>query len=68
MSSTSSIHPSFVRRHNSNALKAASSRCRSGDQSVLEMLAIWGFVVFSFAALVFACYVIWVKCASPSGF
>jgi len=48
-------------RHNSNALAATSSRCGSGLN--WEMLGIWVFLVFCFGALVFATYVIWVKCA-----
>jgi hypothetical protein len=27
-----------------------------------EVLAIWGFVIFTFAGLIFAFYVIWAKC------
>jgi hypothetical protein len=68
MSTASSIHVSCRFRHDSNALSATNSHCRSGDRLNWEMLAIWIFVVFSFAALVFAGYVIWVKCASPSPF
>ncbi len=54
MRPASSIHPSYRFGHNSNALSATNSHCRSGDPLNWEMLAIWVFVVFSFAALVFA--------------
>ena len=47
---------------------ATSSGSPSRDLLNWEMLAIWAFVAFSFAALVFAGYVIWAKCASPSPF
>ena len=52
----------------SDAVSATSSGSTSSDRLNWEMLAIWMFVVFSFAALVFAGYVIWAKCASPSPF
>lgn len=52
----------------SDAGSAASSGSASSDRLNWETLAIWVFVVFSFAALVFAGYVIWAKCASPSSF
>src|SRR5271157_1320053 len=62
MSSASSIHASCRFGHDSNALFATNSNCRNGDRLKWEMLAIWVFVVFNFAALVFAGYVIWAKC------
>ena len=40
---------------------------RSNHRS-LEMLAVWGYVVFSFAALLFCTYVICVKCHTSSPF
>ena len=46
-------------------LSASTRNCRSGDCLNWDMLALWVFVVFSFAALVFAGYVIWVKCDNP---
>ncbi len=59
-------------RYDSRLISDASSDTNSGstssDQLNWEMLAIWVFVVFNFAALVFAGYVIWAKCASPSPF
>ena len=66
MNTASSIHPSWRLRHNTNVLYAATAHSRSGDRLNWKMLAIWVFVVFCFAALVFATYVIWAKCASPS--
>jgi hypothetical protein len=41
---------------------ATSSNCKTGKRLNLEMLAIWGFVVLSFAALAFAGYVVWLRC------
>ena len=59
-------------RYNSGCISDAGSVTSPGstssDRLNWEMLAIWVFVVFSFAALVFAGYVIWAKCASPSPF
>lgn len=68
MSPASGLHASnrFEHDSNSNALSASTPNCRSGDRLNWEMLALWVFVAFSFAALVFAGYVIWAKCASPS--
>jgi len=54
--------------HISDAGSATNSGSTSSDLLNWEMFAIWVFVVFSFAALVFAGYVIWAKCASPSPF
>jgi hypothetical protein len=67
-SPASSIHPGCRFGHNSNAISATTPNCRSGDSLNWEMLAIWVFVAFSFAALAFAGYVIWVKFDSPSPF
>jgi len=52
----------------SDAASATSSGFRSSDRLNWEMLAIWVFVVLSFATLAFAGYVIWAKCASPLPF
>lgn len=49
----------------SDAGSGTSSGSTSSDRLNWEMLAMWIFVGFSFAALVFAGYVIWAKCASP---
>jgi hypothetical protein len=68
MSPAPSIHVSSRHEHDSNALSASTPNCRSGDGLNWEMLAVWVFVAFSFAAFVFAGYVIWAKCASPSPF
>ena len=45
----------------SNTGSATGSGPRSSDRLNWEMLAICAFVVFSFAALVFAGYLLWVK-------
>ncbi|MGH7972223.1 MAG: hypothetical protein ACREIC_26215 [Limisphaerales bacterium] len=68
MTPASGIHDGCRLRQPSNALCATSSKARAGGGLNWEMLAIGIFVVFSFAALVFAGYIIWVKCASPSPF
>lgn len=68
MTPASGIHAGCRLRHHSNALCATSSNSRTGGGLNWEMLAIWIFVMLSFAAFVFAGYVIWVKCASPSPF
>lgn len=52
----------------SNADRAMSSGSKDSDRLRWEMLALWIFVVFSFAALVFAVYAIWAKCDGPSPF
>jgi hypothetical protein len=58
-------------RYNSGLMSVAGSATSSGspssDRLNWEMLAIWVFVVFSFAALAFAGHVIWAKC-DPSPF
>jgi hypothetical protein len=58
-------------RYNSGLLLDADSASSSGSPSNdlnWEMVAIWMFLVFSFAAFVFTGYVIWAKCDSPSPF
>lgn len=59
-------------RHNSWVISDAGSATGSGsrisDRLNWEMLAIWAFLVFSFAALAFAVYVIWAKCDGPGPF
>jgi hypothetical protein len=52
----------------SDAGSATGSGSRGSDRLNWEMLAIWAFVVFFFAALVFAVYVIWAKCDGPGPF
>lgn len=49
-------------------LESAVEKAKDACERLEEMLAIWVFVVLSFAALVFAGYVIWAKCSSPSPF
>ena len=49
----------------SDAGSATGSGSRSSDRLNWEMFALWVFVAFSFAALAFAGYVIWAKCACP---
>ena len=49
--------PSF-----SNAGSTTNSDSKGSDQMEWETFAIWVFVAFSFAALVFAGYIIWAKC------
>jgi len=68
MSPPSSIYPNCRLSRNSNALSASSSSRRPGDPVNWELLAVWVCVVLCFAALAFAVYVIWLKCASPSPF
>lgn len=68
MCSTSSPHPDCPLRHNSNPLSASSSSPGTAAPFNWELLAVGVFVVFSFAALALAVYLIWVKCASPSPF
>ena len=65
LSPASGIHASSRFEHDANALSTSTRNCRSGDCLNWDMLALWVFVVFSFAALVFAGYVIWVKCDNP---
>ena len=65
MSLVSTTHPPCRLRRNSNALSASSSTHRTGDPN-WELLAVGVCGVLCFAALVFAGYVIWLKCASPS--
>ena len=50
----------------SNANCAIRSGLEGSDRLHWEMLALWIFVVFSFAALVLAGYLVWAKCADPS--
>ncbi len=64
----SGIRASGRLEHDSKPLAATSPNCRSGGGLNWEMLALWIFIVFSFAALVFAGYVIWAKCNGPSPF
>ena len=68
MISASGIHDGCRFNQYSNDLSAATASCRSGGRLYLEMLAIWVFVMFSFAALAIAGYVIWAKCGSPAPF
>lgn len=68
MSPASGIHPSCRFNPHSNAPSATNPSCRSGGGLDWEMLALCIFLVFSFAALVFAICLIWAKCESPSGF
>lgn len=65
MNSASSMPASCRFGHDPNALSATASNCRNDDCLNWELLTIWAFVVFSFAALIFAGYVIWAKCANP---
>jgi hypothetical protein len=65
MSPASGIHASCRFEYDSKALSVTTPSCKSGDGVNWEVLAIWAFVVFSFAALAFAGYLIWVKCDSP---
>jgi hypothetical protein len=66
MSPASSIHPNCRVRHKSNELYATASSRRTVDPLNWELLAVWVCVALSFAALVFAVYVIWAKCNGPS--
>ena len=52
----------------SNADRAMSSGSKGSDRLRWEMLALWMFVMFSFAALIFAVYAIWAKCDGPPTF
>ncbi len=52
----------------SNANCPIRSGLEGSDRLHWETLALWIFVVFSFAALIFAGYVIWAKCDGPSPF
>ena len=53
--------PSNVCRRVSGRPASAPSGTRPRREG-LELFAIWSYVVFSFAALFFALYVIWAKC------
>jgi len=44
---------------------ATSSGSAGSDRLNWERLAIWMFVLFSFAAFAFAGYLIWVRCGNP---
>ena len=67
MSLASTTHSPCRLKRNSIALSASSSMHRTGNRN-WELLAVWVCVVLCFAALAFAGYVIWAKCASPSPF
>ena len=62
MSPASGIQASCRFEHDLKALSATPPNCKSGGRLNWEMLALWIFAVFSFAALIFAGYVIWAKC------
>lgn len=65
MSAASELHASCRFEPGSKGVSDPALNCERGDGLYWEMLGIWAFVVFSFAALVFAGYLIWVKCDSP---
>jgi hypothetical protein len=48
--------------------KPATISLRKVPRASLEMFAIWSFVVFSFAALLFCSYIILAKCRGTSPF
>jgi len=65
MISASGIHACCRFNQYSNALSVANLSCRSSGRLDWEMLAIYVFVVLSFAAFAIAGYVIWAKCGCP---
>ncbi len=65
MSRDSHIQASCRFEPDLKALSATTRDCRDGGLLNWEMLGLWVFVLFSFAALVFAGYLVWAKCASP---
>ncbi len=54
--------------HNTKQFSATAPKGRSGGHLNWERLAFWLFVVFSFAALAFAIYLISAKCDGRKGF
>lgn len=52
----------------SKPLAATPPNCSSGGRLNWERFALWIFVAFSFAALAFAMYFMWAKCAGSPGF
>ena len=64
----SGIRASCRLEHDSKPLAATAPNCRSGGRVNWEILALWIFVMFSFAALAFAVYLIWAKCDGPPAF
>ena len=68
MISASGTHAGCSFNQYSNSLSAATLSCRSGGRLDWELLAIYAFVVLSFATPVIAAYAIWAKCDCPPPF
>lgn len=68
MLAASGIHAGCRSNQYLNALSAANPSCRGGGRLDWEMVAIYVFVVLSFAAFVIAGYLIWTKCGCPPSF
>ena len=67
-SPASGIHADCRFNQYSSAFSAPTPKCSRGGRLDWGLLAVWVFVVFCFAALVFAGHLIRVKCGSPRTF